>query len=154
MDIRRIECLAAAACIAVTGYIHFKIWQHEYRHAPIREAFLAFVVASVVVTVLLVVTATRPIIALGIGKVSLFAGMILAQASLLAFAVSRGPGIPTLLHGTFKEKGLETTASYVFSLGSAKVSLVAETAAALLCGALLIQRRAPKAVRRVRAAVR
>lgn len=67
----------------------------------------------------------------------LTAGMVFCLASLAAFALSRGPGLPTL-HGSFKEHGLETTAAYVFGIGSAKVVLVAETIAAVLCGWLLV----------------
>ena len=145
MYLRRIECLVAAGCIALTGFVHFEIWRYDYRHAPVREMFLAQAAVSAIVAVLLVVTAARPVLAAGIGKWSLLAGMLLAEASLVAFAVSRGPGLPTL-HGNFKEHGLETTASYVFGLGSAKTILVAETAAAVLCGALLIQRRGSRQV--------
>src|SRR5579872_4767908 len=99
---------AAAVFLAIAGYVHFKIWQVEYRHAPVREMFVANWVVSAVVVALLVVTA---FIGTG-GRWVAAAGFVLAVGSIAAFALSRGPGLPTL-HGTFKETGLETTASYV-----------------------------------------
>lgn len=128
---------SAAACIAIAGFVHFRIWEHEYRHAPVREMFLANAVVSVVLVVGLAagIASRRPQRRLQRGMLA--AGVLLCLTSLAAFALSRGPGLPTL-HGSFKEHGLETTAAYVFGIGSAKVVLVAEAMAAALCGWLLI----------------
>lgn len=128
---------SVAACIAVAGYVHFRIWEHEYRHAPVREMFLANAIVSAVLVVGLVagIASRRPQSRVQRGIPS--AGMLFCLASLAAFALSRGPGLPTF-HGSFKEHGLETTAAYVFGIGSAKVVLVAETVAAVLCGWLLV----------------
>ena len=127
----------AAALLGLGGYVHFKIWQNEYRHAPVREMFVANWVLSAVLVVALLVLGVRRWRA-GERWV-LLAALALSLGSLAAFALSRGPGLPTF-HGTFKESGLETTASYVFSLGSAKTILVTESLAALVCGALLVRR--------------
>jgi hypothetical protein len=133
MGRRVLLTLIAAASIGIGGYVHYKIWQHEYRHAPVREMFVAnFVVSAVVVVLLLMGTYARDI-----QRVAATIGVLLAAGSLIAFALSRGPGLPTL-HGTFKEKGLETTADYFFHFGSAKTVLVAEAVALLSCGSLLL----------------
>lgn len=128
---------SVAACIAVAGFVHFRIWEHEYRHAPVREMFVANAIVSVVLVIGLVagIASRRP--QSRAQRAMLTAGMVFCLASLAAFALSRGPGLPTL-HGSFKEHGLETTAAYVFGIGSAKVVLVAETIAAVLCGWLLV----------------
>jgi len=133
MGRRVLLALIAAASIGIGGYVHFKIWQHEYRHAPVREMFVANFVLSAVVVVLLLMGmfASRTL------RTAAGLGVLLAAGSLIAFALSRGPGLPTL-HGTFKEKGLETTASYFFTFGSAKTVLVAEGVGLLTCWALLV----------------
>jgi glucan phosphoethanolaminetransferase (alkaline phosphatase superfamily) len=119
--------LGAALTVGVGGYVHFQIWRHEYRHAPVREMFVANWVVSAILVVALIALPklAKPLYA---------AGVLLSAGSLIAFALSRGPGLPTL-HGTFKETQLETTASYVFHLGSSKTVLVAEAAALILCAA-------------------
>ncbi|GAC1320486.1 MAG: hypothetical protein NVSMB12_20260 [Acidimicrobiales bacterium] len=128
---------SAAASIAVAGFVHFRIWQHEYRHAPVREMFVANAVVSAVLVIGLLagIAYRRPQSRVQRGVLA--AGLLFCLASLAAFALSRGPGLPTL-HGSFKEHGLETTAAYVFGIGSAKVVLVTETVGAILCGWLLV----------------
>lgn len=116
-----------AAFLAIGGYVHFRIWQHEYRHAPVREMFVANWVASAVTVALLLVALAVPKLA----RPALSLSLAVSVGSLVAFALSRGPGMPTL-HGTFKEHGLETTASYFFHAGSAKTILVTEWVAAVL----------------------
>lgn len=136
----RLIRLGAAVGIGVGGFVHFQIWRHEYRHAPIREMFVANWVFSALIAVALLVAVASPRLAGTIGRLALLGGLALSAGSLVAFALSRGPGVPTL-HGTFKETGLETTSSYVFHLGSAKAVLVSETLAVLLCGAALVRAR-------------
>ena len=138
MDARLPQRLAVALLLAVGGYVHFRIWQNEYRHAPVREMFVANWVASAVVVVVLVVLSVRRWGTPRLEGMAVGAGLAISLGSLVAFALSRGPGLPTL-HGTFQEHGLETTASYLFNLGSAKTILVTETLAAVLSGALLVQ---------------
>jgi len=134
--------VVAALAIALGGYVHLRIWQHEYRHAPIREMFVANWLVSAVVAALLVGAAAFSPARHRLGDLVLLAGLVLSVGTLVAFAASLGPGLPTL-HGTFKEHGIETTASYVFALGSAKVTLATETVAAIACGAgLLVSARA------------
>jgi hypothetical protein len=132
--------LAAAVLIGIGGFVHFRIWQHAYRHAPVREMFVANWAASAVVVVLLVAVAVMGRRAPGsLVTVTLVAALALAAGSLAAFALSRGPGLPTL-HGTFKEHGLETTPDYFFGLGSAKTVLAAEGLAAVLSIWLLVRK--------------
>jgi hypothetical protein len=129
--LNKVLVVVAAVGIALSGYVHLRIWQNEYRHAPVREMFLAQVVVSALVAVLLLMT----LLPGGLSRIRRGAaavGALVSLGSLAAFALSRGPGLPTL-HGKFKETGLETTRSYVFHLGSAKVILVAEAVAALAC---------------------
>jgi hypothetical protein len=118
-----------AVCVAISGYVHFRIWQTDYRHAPVREMFVAQAVVSLVIAVALIAA-----IAIGtrssLARAAVWAALVVAAASLIAFALSRGPGLPTL-HGTFKETGLETTQSFFFNVGSAKTILVAEGIAVL-----------------------
>lgn len=138
MGRRILLSLIAAAGIGVGGYVHFKIWQNEYRHAPVREMFVANWVASAVVVVVLLlaaITFERRIV-----RAAALLGLVLSLGSLAAFGLSRGPGLPTL-HGKFKETGLETTSSYFFTVGSVKTILVTESLGALACLALLVDRR-------------
>jgi hypothetical protein len=136
---RRLLPLIAALAIGVGGYVHFQIWRLEYRHVPVREMFIANWIASAIVVAALVVIVAASRTDHRIGQVTLLAGMLLSAGSLAAFALSHGPGLPTL-HGTFKETGLETTGSHLFNLGSAKTVLVAETIALLACGVSLVRR--------------
>ena len=138
MKILSVQRLAAAIAIGVGGYVHFKIWQNDYRHAPVREMFVAQWVVSALVVLVLLGAAARPRLSPRALQLAALAGLLLSLGSLVAFGISRGPGLPTL-HGNFKEHGLETTASYFFHVGSAKCILVAETLAAIVCGALIIE---------------
>lgn len=138
MNTLSLQRLGAALALGLAGYVHFKIWQNEYRHAPVREMFVANWVASGLVVILLIVVAVLPRLPKRYARIAALAGLLVALGSLVAFGLSRGPGLPTL-HGNFKEHGLETTASYFFHVGSAKTILVAETIAAILCGGLIVQ---------------
>ena len=128
---------SAAVSVAVAGFVHFRIWQNEYRHAPVREMFLANAVVSALLAVGFLAGVGFHAPHHPLHRALLVAGMVLSLGSLAAFALSRGPGLPTL-HGSFKEHGLETTRAYVLGIGSAKVVLLAETATAVLCGWLLV----------------
>jgi hypothetical protein len=126
--------LAIAVLVGVGGFVHLRIWEHEYRHAPVRELFVANWAASAVVVILLVGTV---VVRRGAWAGSVGA-LLVSVGSLAALALSRGPGVPTL-HGTFKEHGLETTSSYFFHVGSAKTVLVAEGLAAVLAAWTLLR---------------
>lgn len=133
---QRVLVLATAVAIGVGGFVHFRIWQHEYRHAPVRELFVANWVASALVVLLLVAASVRP----SVTTVAALGALLVSVGSLAAFALSRGPGVPTL-HGSFKETGLETTSSYFFQVGSAKTILVAEELAVLFSAVVAGTRR-------------
>ncbi len=128
--------IVAAVAIALGGFVHLRIWQHEYRHAPVREMFMANWLLSAVIAALLLGTVVLPRALRRMDVLIVMAGLTWSIGTLAAFALSRGPGLPTL-HGSFKEHGLETTASYVSTWGSAKVTLVTETVAAIVCAASL-----------------
>ena len=127
--------ILAGAALAVSAYVHARIWQNEYRHAPVRELFLLSAVGLAAVAVTLLASAL-PAVPGRLRTAAASAGALAAAASLLAFGLSRGPGLPTL-HGRFKETGLEATTSYFFHFGSAKTILVAETIALLACATAL-----------------
>ncbi|MHB8464086.1 MAG: hypothetical protein ACYDH6_01840 [Acidimicrobiales bacterium] len=132
---RRVR-IVLAGLIGLGGFVHLRIWQHEYRHVRVREMFVANWVASAVVVLLLLVVIARP----RLDRLVLSASLLVSIGSLIAFGLSRGPGVPTL-HGTFTEHGLETTSSYVFNFGSAKTILVAEGLAAAISAAELVRTR-------------
>ncbi|MCU1458911.1 MAG: hypothetical protein JWL73_3003 [Actinomycetia bacterium] len=136
MSLRNLGRIAVAFFIGLAGYVHYRIWKVEYRHAPVREMFVANWVLSAVIAVGLVLVVLVPAIR-WLGRLLLVGALLLAVGSIIAFVLSRGPGLPTF-HGTFKESGLETTGKYVFDLGSAKVILVSESIAAVLSIVLLI----------------
>lgn len=135
---RIIASAGAAVCTALAGFVHFRIWQNEYRHAPVREMFIANAVLSALLVLGILAGMAPRRSQSPAHRGLLVAVMVFCLASLVAFGLSRGPGLPTL-HGSFKEHGLETTSSYVFGFGSAKAVLVAETLAAALCGWLLVE---------------
>ena len=85
----------AAVLIAIGGYTHYDLLDIYPRGLPgrIHDQFLANVVVSAIVVIALLVTNHI---------VARLAGLALAAGSLVAFALSRGPG----LFG-FKEKGWE-----------------------------------------------
>ena len=136
MRTTRLGRIGVAVAVGISGFIHLRIWQHEYRSAPVREMFVANWALSALVAVVLVASVAGRIPS-RVDRAALLGATLLALGSLAAFALSRGPGLPTL-HGTFKEHGLETTAAYFFGIGSAKVALVSETVAATLSGWVLL----------------
>jgi hypothetical protein len=140
MSLRNAGRIAVAFFIGLAGYVHYRIWKLEYRHAPVREMFVANWVLSAVVAIGLLVVVLVPSVRRVADRPLLLGALLLSLGSIVAFVLSRGPGLPTL-HGTFEETGLETTSEYVFHLGSAKVILVSEAVAAVLSGALLLPRR-------------
>jgi hypothetical protein len=136
MSLRNAGRIAVAFFIGLAGYVHYRIWKLEYRHAPVREMFVANWVLSAVVAIGLLVVVLVPSVRRVADRPLLLGALLLSLGSIVAFVLSRGPGLPTL-QGTFEE----TTSEYVFHLGSAKVILVSEAVAAVLSGALLLPRR-------------
>jgi hypothetical protein len=127
IEIVRVALVVAAIRFVVAGYVHLEVWRYAYRYTSIGGDFLADVVASGAVAVLLLARAVVPSRTRRLRGVP-FVAVAVAIVSLAAFALSRGPGVPTL-HGLFKERGLETTPSYFFGLGSSVTVLIAETCA-------------------------
>ncbi len=114
---------AAAALILVGGLVHLKLYDDGYKDVPdqnLGRSFLLNAAASVVIAVALVVT--RHLLVL-------LAGLVLVNGTLLAFALSRGPGI-----FGFTETGWNPSPE-------AAIALASEIAAAVLLLALLAPRR-------------
>ena len=128
----RVVTIVAAVAIAVGGYLHWKIWDDAYRHAPVREMFLINVGLSAVLAIALLLRPTK-LIAAG--------GFLLAAGSLVAFALSRGPGLPTF-HGKFTETGLQPHNVQFLGQPAAVAVLVAEALAVICCLGLLVRRTA------------
>lgn len=123
--------VVAAVAIAAGGVLHYRLWHGAYRHAPVHELFLANVIVSALVTVALLVPRASRLSALG--------GLLVAGGSLAAFALSRGPGLPTL-HGKWTESGLESSGQTVFGVKAALAVLVVEAVAVVVCLGLLLLR--------------
>jgi hypothetical protein len=114
----------AAALILVGGLVHLKLYDDGYKDVPnqnLGRSFLLNAAASVIVAVAIVVS--RHVLAL-------LAGLVLVNGTLLAFALSRGPGI-----FGFTETGWNPSPE-------AAIALVCEIAAAVLLLVLLAPRRA------------
>jgi hypothetical protein len=123
----RIVSVVAAVAVAVGGYLHLQIWSGGYRFAPVKEMFLLNVGLSGAVAAALLLHPR---------KLTAAAGLALSAGSLAAFALSRGPGLPSL-HGTFTEMGLAPL-NVRFLGGPAAVTLLAAEAAAVLCCAVML----------------
>ena len=105
----------AAALILGGGAIHLKLYFDGYRDFPnanLGRSFLLNAIASLVVAVLLVVWRS---------PLSLVAGLVLVNATLLAFAVSRtSSGIFDFTETGFNPSP-EAVLSLVFEIGAAVV---------------------------------
>lgn len=119
--------VVAAIAVAVGGYLHLEIWKGGYRYAPVKEMFLLNVGLSGAVAVALLLHPRRLIAA---------AGIVLSAGSLTAFALSRGPGLPSR-HGIFTEIGLAPL-NVRFLGGPAAVTLLAAEAVAVVCCAVML----------------
>jgi hypothetical protein len=87
MDRERVLRLATAALIVVGGIVHLKLYNDGYKDFPndnLGRSFLLNAAASAVIAVAVVVAP---------GVLPLIAGLGLVDGTLLAFALSRGPGI-------------------------------------------------------------
>ena len=108
----------AAALILGGGAIHLKLYFDGYRDFPnanLGRSFLLNAIASLVVAILLVVWRN---------PLSLLAGLVLVNATLLAFALSRtSNGIFDFTETGFNPSP-EAVLSLVFEIGAALVLLV------------------------------
>ncbi len=126
--------MVAAAAVALGGYLHLAIWRGGYRYAPVKEMFLLNVGLSAAVAAAL---AFHP------RKLTAVAGLAVSFGSLAAFALSRGPGLPTL-HGRFTEMGLAPH-NVRFLGGPAAIAVLAAEAVAFLAStAMLLGHRTPE----------
>ena len=125
MDRDRIMRLAAAALIVVGGIVHLKLYNDGYKDFPdhnLGRSFLLNAAASAVIAVA---------IAISRGLLPLLAGLVLVDGTLLAFTLSRGPGI-----FGFTESGWNPSPE-------AAIALVSEIAAAVVLLVILAPRRRP-----------
>lgn len=131
----RLIGVIAAIAIGIGGYLHYDVWHASYRHLPgrfalVKQSFLANAVLSVLVVLALVISPARLVAV---------AGALLSAGSLVAFALSRGPGLPTL-HGSFKETGLAPHDVKFLGQPAALIVLIVEGVAVLLCLGLTLRR--------------
>jgi hypothetical protein len=126
----RISATIAALAIALGGYLHLKIWMGGYRYAPVKELFLLNVGISGAVAAALLLHPRKPVAA---------AGLAVSAGSLIAFALSRGPGLPTL-HGRFTEMGLAPHEVRFLGAPAAVTLLAAEAVAVICCATVLLVR--------------
>jgi hypothetical protein len=124
--VKRIFALVAVISIAVGGYVHFRLWHGVYRHAPIREMFVANFVASAIVAVAVLLSR----------RVFAVAGAAISAGSLTALVLSRTVGLPTF-HGRWTEIGLAPGQS-VLGINETLVVIIAESVALLACASLLV----------------
>lgn len=127
--------IVAVLAIGLGGYLHYQLWRDVYRNAEIREMFLLNVAASAALVVALLVP-LRPGL---LSKLVVLGGIALAGGSLLAFALSRGPGLPTP-HGIWKEMGLQPDGEMFLGIKTALVVLITEGIALLACLGILTAR--------------
>lgn len=123
----RVVRVLAAVAVLIGGYSHYHLWDVAYRHTPVKELFLVNAAASLVVGIGLVV-GPRRLAALG--------GIGVSFLTLLAFGLSRGPGVPTF-HGTFTESGLQPSNVHVLGVNVALLTVIVEGVALLLSVAVL-----------------
>ena len=128
----RFLSIAAAAAIAVGGYVHYCLYRHGFRAIPkIGTGFLLQGLSSVVIAAALVIGRER---VLHIGRRIVrrsaavrLAALGLSVGTLAAFGLTRTPA--GLFN--FMERGLEPAPQ-------ALIALVAESAAVLLLGMALV----------------
>jgi hypothetical protein len=119
MDRERVLRLGAAALIVVGGIVHLKLYNDGYNDFPdanLGRSFLLNAAASAVIAAAVVFAR---------GLVPLLAGLVLVNGTLLAFALSRGPGI-----FGFTETGWNPSPE-------AAIALISEIAAAVILRVLL-----------------
>ena len=123
MDRARLLRFAVAALILVGGIVHLKLYNDGYKDFPndnLGRSFLMNAAASVIIAVAVVVIP---------GVLPLLAGLALVDGTLLAFGLSRGPGI-----FGFTETGWNPSPE-------AAIALICEIAAAVILLLLLAPRR-------------
>lgn len=118
--------IAAAACLAMTGYLHADLYIHGYRVIPvIGPAFLVQASGSFAVALLLIVGATVTDEPLALR----LAAAVLAAGALAGFVTSRTVGVVG-----FVERGLQPSPQ-------ALLSVLAEAGVLVLLAAAAVTRR-------------
>ncbi len=125
-----------AAAVAIGGYAHYDLYQDVgYKHTPVGTMFVLDAIASLVIAVLLLFGPRRIVAFLGAG---------VSFVALLAFILSRGPGVPTFGGTTWKEAGLTPQTTHLLGLEIALVVIIVEAVGLVLGAVLLLGRGSPK----------
>lgn len=125
---------AARAVVAITsvlsGALHLDIWaNHGYRSAPVRELFVLQGSAAIAAGVTVLMPRAG----------AAWPALLVNMASLIAFALSRTVGVPTL-HGSFAETGLQPSGARLLGVSSTAVTLVVGVLAVVISLYLLFHR--------------
>lgn len=123
---KRAISLIASLSLAAGGYIHFRLWDGVYRHAPIREMFVVNFVLVGVIAIALLASKWFPAAA----------GAALSAGSLAALALSRTVGLPTP-HGRWTEVGLAPRQT-LLGVNETLLIIITELVAVLACAAVLM----------------
>jgi hypothetical protein len=124
--------VAAAAAIVLGGYAHYDLYQNVgYKHTPVGTMFLLDFIASLVIAVVLV---------FGPRRIGAFLGFGVSFVTLVAFILSRGPGVPTLGGTTFKESGLTPQSTHLLGVEIALLVIVVESIGIILSAAAFLLR--------------
>jgi hypothetical protein len=115
----RVMRVVVAAAIVLGGYAHYDLYQNVgYKHTPVGTMFLLDFIASLVIAVVLLV---------GPRRIGAFLGFGVSFVTLLAFILSRGPGVPTLGGTTFKEPGFTPQSTHLLGVEIALLVIVVES---------------------------
>jgi hypothetical protein len=139
----RVARVVAAAAVALGGYAHYDLYYNAgYRYAPVGSMFVLNFVSAWVIALLLLV---------GPRRIASFLGVGVSVLSLLAFILSRGPGVPTFSGTNFKESGLSPQSVHIVGIEIALVVIVVEAVGVLLCAGIffLHPARRPQEIRSV-----
>jgi hypothetical protein len=129
-SVQRVLRVVAAVAIAIGGYAHYDLWHTAgYRYTPVGGVFQLDYIASFVIAVLLLVGPRRVVTFLGAG---------VSFVTLLAFILSRGPGVPTPSGVTFKEKGLSPQTLHLLGPEIAVTVLIVESVGLVLSAVLFL----------------
>jgi hypothetical protein len=126
----RVLRVIAAAAVAVGGYAHYDLYNTGgYRYTPVGSMFLLDFISAWVIALLLLI---------GPRRLATFFGFGVSFLSLLAFVLSRGPGVPTFSGATFKESGLSPQTIHIAGVEIALVVIIVESIGILLSAFLFV----------------
>jgi hypothetical protein len=126
----RILRVIAAAAVVLGGYAHYDLYHSAgSRYTPVGSMFLLDFIAALVIGVLLLI---------GPRRLAAFFGFGASVLALVAFLLSRGPGVPTFSGKTFKESGLSPQTVHLLGVEIALLVIIVEAVAIVLCATVYI----------------